>query len=118
MRIFRLVASILILVFSVVVIAKVRAQAQAPLAQVPCGVTSLGAAFTSGEALQSVSQYGCEGEWAYMWATIGTGPGEVGVTEVLHYDALSGAWRLAQRQYVCKPTILPSVIYRQGCFSN
>jgi len=40
------------------------------------------------------------------------------VTEVEHFDTTSARWRLVSRSVDCKATILPSVIYHQGCFSN
>jgi len=102
----------------VVAVARVSAHGAPPVAAVPCDAGALGAAFSSGLALQSVSQYACDNGWAYVWANIGSGPAQVSVTEVLHFNALSGEWRFARRQDVCKPTILPSDIYRKGCFSN
>ena len=107
------------MVFGVVVaVSRVSAYDAAPVVAASCDATSLGAAFSSGLALQSVSQYACENGWAYVWANIGSGPSEVSVTEVLHFNAPSGTWTFARRQDVCKPTILPRDIYLKGCFSN
>ncbi|MHB1087430.1 MAG: hypothetical protein ACYC19_01560 [Acidimicrobiales bacterium] len=98
---------------------RTNAQDAAAVSATPCDATVLGAAFSSGGlALHSVSQYACESGWAYVWANIGGGPSEVSVTEVLRFNALSGVWKFAQRQDVCKPTILPREIYLMGCFSN
>lgn len=97
---------------------RTNAQDAAAVSAIPCDVTALGAAFSGPLALHSVSQYGCENDWAYVWANIGSGPSEVSVTEVVHFNAVSGVWKFANRQDVCKPTVLPREIYLQGCFSN
>jgi hypothetical protein len=101
-----------------VAVARTSARDAVALSAVPCDTGALGAAFTSGLALHSITQYACENGWAYTWANIGSGPTEVSVTEVLHFNAVSGAWKFARRQDVCKATILPSEIYLKGCFSN
>ena len=85
---------------------------------VPCTTSALGQAFDGQFHLASIQNFGCEGEWAYLWATVGTGEQAIGVTEVLTYDAPSGRWAIVSRVVDCKASILPSVIYHQGCFSN
>jgi hypothetical protein len=92
-------------------------QAAAPSAA-PCSVAALGAAFTGPLTLASMQRHGCAGGWAFAWATVGSGQAEVGVTEVLEYDATSGAWAFADRATVCAPGLLPDEVYRLGCFSN
>lgn len=117
-RTIRLLLTLLIVVGSIVAVSRVRAKDVAPVAVAPCDVAALSAAFTSGQPLSSIAQFACENGWAYVWANIGSGPTEVSVTEVLHYDSVLGVWKFAQRHDVCKSTILPSEIYLKGCFSN
>jgi hypothetical protein len=85
---------------------------------VPCTTSALGRAFDGQFHLASIQNFGCEGQWAYVWATVGTGEQAIGVTEVLAYDATSGRWAIVSRSVDCKASILPDVIYHQGCFSN
>ena len=85
---------------------------------VPCTTSALGQAFDGQFHLSSIQNFGCEDQWAYVWATVGTGEQAIGVTEVLAYHAQSGRWAFVSRVADCKASILPSVIYRQGCFSN
>ena len=85
----------------------------------PCTTATLGQAFEGQFHLASIQNYGCEGPWAFVWATVGTGEEAIGVTEVLALRLRRSArWALVSRATDCKATILPSVVYRQGCFSN
>lgn len=92
-------------------------QAPAPSAA-PCTVSALGTAFTGAMSLSSMQRFGCVGGWAFTWATVGTGVMAIGVTEVLQYDATTGAWAFANRAVVCHPGVLPDEVYQLGCFSN
>jgi hypothetical protein len=84
-----------------------------------CTPEALGQAFTAGAfGLRSIDAFGCEGGFAYTWATVGTGTHEIGVTEVLRFDASVQGWSLVSRLIYCKPGLLPERIYRLGCFSN
>jgi hypothetical protein len=85
---------------------------------VPCTTSALGQGFQGQFHLTSIQSFGCEGTWAYVWATVGTGVQAIGVTEVLAYSATGGRWTIVSRSVDCKASILPSVIFRQGCFSN
>ena len=118
MRIIRPLLSLLIVAGSAVAVSRVSAHDTAPLAVAPCDATAIGAAFTDGLRLSSLTQFACESGWAYAWANIGAGPSEVSVTEVLRFNPVAGVWQFARRRDVCKPTILPSEIYLKGCFSN
>jgi hypothetical protein len=89
----------------------------APVAA-PCTSVALGGAFTGHFHLTSMQKFGCEGEWAYAWATVGTGEQAIGVTQVMHFDQSPQKWIIVSRERDCKASILPSVVYRQGCFSN
>ncbi len=95
-----------------------RASQAATPGAAPCTAAALGAAFTGPMALASMQRLGCEGGWAFAWATVGSGQAEVGVTEVLEYDPTSSAWSFADRATVCVPGVLPDQVYRLGCFSN
>jgi hypothetical protein len=65
-----------------------------------------------------VQQFGCEGRFAYLWATVGTNEADaIGVTEVLTF-APSQRWKLVSRAKYCHPTLMPEFIYKLGCFSN
>jgi hypothetical protein len=87
-------------------------------AQVPCDTTALGQGFEGQFHLSSIQNYGCEGEWAFVWATVGTGVHAIGVTEVLAFKTVTQRWSIVSRAVDCKASILPNVVYRQGCFSN
>jgi hypothetical protein len=84
---------------------------------IPCTTSTLGEAFQH-PTLASIQNFGCESHWAHVWATVGRGFGQIGVTEVLHYDATAQHWLIVSRAADCKASILPSVIYHQGCFLN
>lgn len=92
-------------------------QAPAPSAA-PCTASAIGAAFTGPLTLGSIQRFGCEGGWAFAWATVGSGPTAIGVTEVLQYVTTSEAWAFANRATVCVAGYLPDEVYRLGCFSN
>jgi hypothetical protein len=87
-------------------------------AAVPCSIGALAEAFTGQLTLTSMQKYGCEGRWAYAWATVGKGEQAIGVTQVIHFELSRARWVLVSRERDCKANILPSVVYRQGCFSN
>lgn len=118
MKLFRLLAAAALLIALVVLSFQTTCTTASAVPPVPCTTATLGRAFDGQFHLASIQNYGCEGEWAYMWATVGTGEEAIGVTQVLAYDAASGRWAIVSRATDCKATILPSVIYRQGCFSN
>ena len=84
----------------------------------PCEAGSLSSAFRGPLALVRVDNYGCQGLWAFAWATIGHGNQQVGVTEVLHFDRAASRWRFASRGVVCVGSTLPARINRLGCHSN
>ena len=85
---------------------------------IPCTTAALGEGFSTSMHLTSFQNFGCEGHWAFAWATIGTGEHAIGVTEVLSFNPSRHMWSIVSRLTDCKASILPSVIYRQGCFSN
>ena len=83
-----------------------------------CSVEALTASLSGGEPLVSVAGYACEGPWAYLWATFGSGASAVSTTNVFRFDATTGRWFVTPRIQVCQPSVLPSFIYKRGCFSN
>jgi hypothetical protein len=117
MRILRLFVAILLPVALVVLSFRTTSNSSTLAPQVPCTASALGKAF-GGQHLDSIQKYGCEAQWAFVWATVGTGTHAFGVTEVLNFDVGPGQWKLVSRLTDCKAYILPHVIYRQGCFSN
>jgi hypothetical protein len=82
---------------------------------VPCNAAALSAPYNQ---LDSVASFGCVGNWAYLWATVGRGEAEVGVTEVLHYDAPKSEWKNASRLRYCDHHLLPAYVEYWGCNSN
>jgi hypothetical protein len=85
---------------------------------IPCTTSALSQAFEGQFHLASVQNFGCEGAWAFVWATVGIGEQAIGVTEVLSFHTASDRWSIVSRAVDCKASILPSVVYHQGCFSN
>lgn len=118
MRTLRLVVAALVPVALVVLSFRTTTNNSTAAPQLPCTTSSLGMAFKGRMKLDSIQKFGCEGKWAYVWATVGTGLYAFGVTEVLTFDTAPQRWSLVSRATDCKASILPSVIYRQGCFSN
>jgi hypothetical protein len=118
MKLTRLAAAIVLLAALVVASFHATARSQPSPDAAPCTSAALGGAFTGHFVLTSMQKFGCEGEWAYAWATVGTGQQAIGVTQVMHYDRATQKWVFVSRESDCKSSILPSVIYRQGCFSN
>jgi hypothetical protein len=114
----RLVVAAMVLIALVALSFRTTSSSASAVPPVPCTTSALGQAFDDQFHLASIQNFGCEGEWAYVWATIGTGEQAIGVTEVLAYDAPSGRWAIVSRAVDCKASILPGVIYHQGCFSN
>jgi hypothetical protein len=117
-KLFRLLAAAAILVALVVLSFQTTCTTASAVPPVPCTTSALGQAFDGQFHLASIQNYACEGPWAYVWATVGTGETAIGVTQVLAYEAKSARWVIVSRATYCKATILPSVVYRHGCFSN
>lgn len=83
-----------------------------------CTASALGEAFTGALRLRSLDNFGCVGTYAFAWATVGSTPHEIGVTEVLRFSSTAQRWAFVSRLAYCKPGDLPERIYRLGCFSN
>jgi hypothetical protein len=117
-RAFRLLLSLVVAALLVAAVSGANEARTSFFASAQCSGPSLSAAFTGALRVTDVASYGCDDDWAYLWATVGNGEEAVGVTEVLHFDEFSGAWQVSSRLKVCKPGVMPNYIYRQGCFSN
>jgi hypothetical protein len=118
MKIFRFVLCALVVAALAVLSFRTTSTSASAAPPVPCDTAALGQAFVGQFHLTSVQNYGCEGEWAYVWATVGTGEQAIGVTEVLAFKTTTQRWAIVSRVTHCKASILPNVVYRQGCFSN
>lgn len=118
MKSLRLVLATLVLVALVVASTRTTSSASSVPPQAPCNTEALSLAFTGDLQLSSFQNYGCEGDWAFAWATVGSGEQAIGVTEVLQYSPDGQKWSLVSRESDCKPSILPTDIYKLGCFSN
>lgn len=84
----------------------------------PCSASALSAPYHGPLKVVSVASFGCEGRFAYLWATVGKGAEEIGVTEVLAYDEATGAWKNASRLTYCVHHRLPAYVQYWGCNSN
>ncbi len=115
MRWFRLAACAVVLAALAVGVTKPSSSASAFPKAAPCTLANLTASFHD---VDSVTNFGCVGDYAYLWATVGTGPGEVGVTELLVYNISAGAWKNAIRANYCTGSTLPAYIEQQACNSN
>jgi hypothetical protein len=118
MKLPRLVVAIVLLAAFVVASVHTTSSSQPAPVAAPCTSVALGDAFAGHFNLTSMQKFGCEGGWAYAWATVGTGEQAIGVTQVMHFDRASQKWVFVSRERDCTASILPSVVYRQGCFSN
>ena len=118
MRIVRLLVALAIAVALVVaVIHTSETSTSSPLAA-PCSSSALSGSVNGAFRVLSVQQFGCQGRFAYLWATVGTNEADaIGVTEVLRFTT-SQRWTLVSRARYCHPGVMPEVIYKQGCFSN
>ena len=99
-------------------VANASATAESAPSAASCTAASVSAPVQHLAPTSGVAAYGCEGSWAYLWATIMAGPMRVSVTELMHFDVVANAWRFASRATYCHPGDLPDVVYRRACFSN
>jgi hypothetical protein len=85
-----------------------------------CSATALrdGINHAGRDVVTKVWQFGCVGRWAYVWADVAAGPNAIGVTDVMVWRADIAEWRSVDRAVVCREELLPTLVYRQGCFSN
>jgi hypothetical protein len=85
---------------------------------IPCNASAISAPYTGPLTVQSVQSFGCVGQWAYLWATVGKGVHEIGVTEVAHYEPATMSWHNASRSHYCVKHRLPTYVQFWGCNSN
>jgi len=118
MKWFGVVASVLVVVALGLSAAKsTESSSPAPLLA-PCTATALAAPYHGIDKVTGVDSFGCVGQWAYMWATFGTGVHAIGVTEVLSYDRATSSWKNAPRLTYCNHHRLPHYVEFWGCNSN
>jgi hypothetical protein len=115
MRWSRLFACVVVLAALVVLVTKPSSSASSFPQAAPCTVANLTVPYHD---VDSVSNFGCVGSYAYLWATVGSGPGEIGVTELLAYNTTKGVWENALRANYCTGNVLPAYIEQQACNSN
>jgi hypothetical protein len=114
----RPVAVVLLLLALGVAVTKTSSSSTAFPFSAPCDASALAASFSGSLKVQSVDSFGCVGSWGYVWATIGTGVHQMGVTEIAHYDTTAGTWRIASRLKYCGHHLLPTYVDFWGCNSN
>jgi len=118
-RILRVALALLIAATLVAAATHVSATSTGSPSAAPCTSSALGGAVNGAFRVLSVQSFGCEGDFAYLWATVGTDEADaIGVTEVLAYTTVTERWALVSREKWCHPGLMPEFIYRQGCFSN
>jgi hypothetical protein len=118
MKWFRVVAVVVVLVaLSLGVTRATHSVSAAPLVA-PCTASALAAPYHGIDKVKSVDSFGCVGHWAYLWATIGSGVEEIGVTDVLHFNSATASWENASRLKNCNPQRLPQYVEFWGCNSN
>lgn len=118
MRVLRLAGAAVVFVAVIVLSVRTSCSISSAVPPIPCTTSALGQAFDGQFHLSSIQNYGCEGPWAFVWATVGTGEEAIGVTEVTTFNNTTERWSIVSRSVDCRATILPGVIYHQGCFSN
>jgi hypothetical protein len=114
----RVGAVVLLLVALCVGVTKVSSASSTFPVSTPCSAPALSAPYTGPLTVRSVASFGCVGKWAYLWATVGKGVQEIGVTEVLHYDVAESSWQNASRLKYCRHHLLPTYVEFWGCNSN
>ncbi len=99
-------------------VSRATATSESPPSAASCSAAAISAPVTHLASTGGVNAYGCEGSWAYLWATIMVGPNRIGVTELMRFESSTRAWRFASRLKYCHPGELPTIVYRRACFSN
>jgi hypothetical protein len=118
-KIFRLVAVVLVVIALGWAVSRVTQLSSVAPAATPCTPSALSQAVNGAFRVMSVDNFGCAGKFAFLWATVGTTEANaIGVTEVLQFKTLNQRWALVSRLKYCHPTKLPTLVYKQGCFSN
>ncbi|MDE3065382.1 MAG: hypothetical protein KGJ36_06900 [Acidobacteriota bacterium] len=118
MRFWHVAAGVAVLAATGVAVGGARSSSAGPPAASLCSPAALSAAFDGALGLKSLDGWGCQGDYAYAYATIGTEPNLISVTEVLAFSPSSATWAIVARATYCVPGRLPDLVYRRGCFSN
>ena len=114
----RLLGAVILLVALGVGVAKASCREGAFPLSTPCTASALSAPYHGPLKVVSVASFGCEGRFAYLWATVGKGAEEIGVTEVLAFDETTRQWENASRATYCTHHHLPAYVEFWGCNSN
>jgi hypothetical protein len=118
-KIIRLACVVVMVAALVVAITNVRSATSTSPSPAQCSSNALSEGVNGAFRVISVQNFGCAGNFAYLWATVGTNNvNAIGVTEVLHFKIPTQRWALVSRAKFCHPHDLPTFVYRQGCFSN
>jgi hypothetical protein len=116
---YRTAAAVVLVVAGLIVVTiHASCSAQSSPVAVPCNAAAISAPYTGPFTVRSVQSFGCVGQWAYLWATVGKGEQEIGVTEVVHYEPATMSWHSASRLHYCVKHRLPSYVQYWGCNSN
>jgi|SRR5580698_9058849 hypothetical protein len=115
MKWFRALGAVVIVAALVVFVSRPSSSSRTFPAVVACDASAISAAYRQVDNVQS---FGCAGQFAYLWATVGKGEGEIGVTEVAHYNQATMTWKNASRLHYCVDHRLPSYVQFWGCNSN
>ena len=118
MKWFRLAAALFVVAALGLGVSRASAQSRTFPISTPCNAAELSTPYNGPLKVDSVASFGCVGPWAYLWATVGNGVHEIGVTEVLHYDSTASRWQNASRLTYCNHHRLPRYVERWGCNSN
>ena len=119
MRPLRLIAAAVLLVALAVVVVRASATSvPSPLAA-PCTARALVQDLSiSPPGRLEVANFGCEGQWGFVWVTTVNTGHDVSATDLVHYDQVSHKWLVASRVTYCHRGLLPDYIYPRGCLSN
>ena len=80
----------------------------------PCTMAAItAAAETSSTDFYSVNDFGCSGDFAYAFVTVGTTPNLITVTDL--FMAVNGEWQPASRGMYCTNGSVPAAIYEPAC---
>jgi hypothetical protein len=114
-KLIRVAGAVVIAAFLIFFASHSSSSSRAFPAVVACDASAISAAYHDVDSVQS---FGCAGRFAYLWATVGKGEGEIGVTEVARYDLATSSWKNASRLHYCVDHRLPSYVQFWGCNSN
>lgn len=119
MKIVRLLVVVVVVLALSWAVSRVGQSSSVAPAATPCTPSALSQGVNGAFRVMSVDNFGCAGKFAFLWATVGTTEvNAIGVTEVLQFKTGDQRWALVSRLKYCHPTTLPTLVYRQGCFSN